>query len=71
MEEQPKETKIKRTHTFDRKLLKRLETAAKKERRAVSEQLSIFLEDALAKFEKKSDDSPGNRMPARVAASTP
>ena len=48
-----KETKIKRTHTFDRKLLARLERAAKQERRAVSEQLAIFLEEALAKFEKK------------------
>lgn len=59
MDEQPKETKIKRTHTFDRKLLKRLETAAKKERRAVSEQLSIFLEKALAEFEKESPGVKG------------
>jgi hypothetical protein len=58
MEEQPKETKIKRTHTFDRKLLARLETAAKKERRAVSEQLSIFLEKALAEFEKEKPSGP-------------
>lgn len=54
--------KIKRTHTFDRMLLKRLETAAKHERRAVSEQLAIFLEEALAKFEKA--EKPGNMEPA-------
>jgi len=60
--------KIKRTHTFDRKLLKRLEAAAKKERRAVSEQLSIFLEEALAKFEKKSENEPGQLLPAMTTA---
>jgi len=52
MDGQTKETKIKRTHTFDRNLLKRLETAAKHERRAVSEQLAIFLERGLAEFER-------------------
>ena len=62
-----KETKIKRTHTFDRKLLARLERAAKQERRAVSEQLAIFLEEALARFEK-SEKKPGPMVPAQRAA---
>lgn len=66
MEESVKKpTKIKRTHTFDRKLLVRLEDAAKKGRRPVSEQLAIFLEGALAKFE--SEHEPGNRTPAGMS----
>ena len=44
--------KIKRTHTFDRSLLARLEQMACKERRKVSEQLAILLEDALERAEK-------------------
>lgn len=54
--------KIKRTHTFDQALLDRLERAAKQERRAVSEQLAILLEDALGRFEKSQatkEKSPG------------
>lgn len=62
-----KENKIKRTHTFDRKLLVRLENAAKHERRAVSEQLAIFLEKALAEFEK-SENKSGNTKPALGSA---
>ncbi len=64
--------KIKRTHTFDPELLERLERAAKQERRAVSEQLSIFLEQALNRFEKeqstKSESKSGNWSPALLAA---
>jgi hypothetical protein len=64
--------KIKRTHTFDPELLDRLDRAAKQERRSVSEQLSIFLEEALARFEKaqakKQESEPGPFLPALKAA---
>ena len=56
--------KIKRTHTFDRSLLARLEQLARKERRKVSEQLAILLEDALERAEREK--SPGPRVPARL-----
>ncbi len=63
--------KIKRTHTFDRSLLARLERLARKERRKVSEQLAILLEDALERAEKPRSDSseskPGNWKPAGAA----
>lgn len=52
-----KETKIKRTHTFDRKLLVRLEELAEKEQRPVSRQLAILLEDALSRAERKGKDN--------------
>lgn len=64
--------KIKRTHTFDPALLERLERASKQERRSVSEQLSIFLEDALTRFEKnqskKQESESGNWIPELMAA---
>jgi hypothetical protein len=59
--------KIKRTHTFDRALLARLEKMARKERRKVSEQLAILLEDALERAEKRSEKEPGPLVPAPVA----
>lgn len=60
--------KIKRTHTFDRELLKRLEHLARKERRKVSEQLAILLEDALDRAEKRTEKESGPRVPAPAYA---
>jgi hypothetical protein len=62
--------KIKRTHTFEPALLKRLELMARKERRKVSEQLAILLEDALDRAEKRAEraeNEPGPGMPAPSA----
>jgi hypothetical protein len=62
--------KIKRTHTFDRSLLARLEELARKERRKVSEQLAILLEDALERAERprggRQDKESGNSAPVFV-----
>jgi hypothetical protein len=63
--------KIKRTHTFERTLLKRLEQMARKERRKVSEQLAILLEDALERAEKraeKAENESGPQVPAPSVA---
>lgn len=46
-----KEKKIKRTHTFTESQLERLERLAEQERRPVSRQLEILLEDALKRAE--------------------
>lgn len=52
-EEKEKESKIKRTHTFTREHLERLERLAEKEQRPVSRQLGILLEDALKRAEER------------------
>ena len=68
-EEKPK---IKRTHTFSPSLLERLERLARSERRNVSMQLAILLEDALDRAEKKAareaESESGNWEPALMAA---
>jgi hypothetical protein len=54
--------KIKRTYPLEAELVERLERAAKDERRPISEQLSIFLEEALEKYEHTK--KPTNKRPA-------
>jgi hypothetical protein len=67
-----KAKKIKRTHTFDPNLLDRLEMAAQHERRPVSEQLAIFLEESLENYERKKakdkEDTSGQYLPELMTA---
>lgn len=61
-------TKVKRTYSLDEEVVARLEAAAKKNRRALSQQLSLYIEAGLEREGATDDRDKASRSTRKVQA---